>query len=142
MITNGTALTFDVAGQTGPYMPRTVSDVRQTAIDNLTPYFDVVSVELKSKGFLEDPVHGILGVNWPYQATVSARVQADYADVRDVDSIVAHAFYEGAGELPTVTARELEHTPGPPESTTGISLTTAIVLVAVALVAVAVIKVS
>ena len=139
MIRNGTEIVFTVNGQTGQWIPRTSGDVRTTAINELTPYFDVADVQVKSKGFLEDPVHYI--ANWPYTATVRATVKADYADVRDVDSIVAHAFYNAAGELPTVTAAGQEAGQGDPNQTTGFSITTLVLLIALALGAVAVIKV-
>ena len=138
MIRNGDTHTFTAVGKVGEYLPRTVEMVRQGAIDGLTPFFDVESVNLKTDTFLNDPLHVV--TNWGYIATVRATVKADYADIRDVDSIIAHAFYNAGGELPTVTA-DIERSQDPPRTDRGLSLTGAIALVAVALVAVAVIKV-
>lgn len=140
MIRNGTEITFDVQGTTGGILPRTIASVRQQTIDALTPFFDVANVSIKSASIISDPLHSLS--LWPYTAVVRATVQMDYSDVRDVDSIVAHAFYEGAGEVPTVTARGLEQGQEPGDDRTGFSLTTALVLVVVGLVALAVVKVA
>jgi hypothetical protein len=140
-IHNGDVLTFTAVGKTSEYWPRTADGVRSDALDSLTPFFEVESLNIKTASALGDPVHFVLGVNWGYTATIRAKVRADYGDVRDVDSIVAHAFYEAGGEVPTVTSN-LEQSQDAPKSTEGITLTGAIVLVAVALVAVAVIKVT
>jgi hypothetical protein len=51
--------------------------------------------------------------NWRYSAVVTVTTKAAYAKIEDVDSIVAHAFYEAGGELPTVTARGYEPAQGP-----------------------------
>lgn len=140
MVRNGQTITFDVQGSTGAYLPRTVNGVRQAAIDALTPFFSVQDVSIASSSFLSDPLHSLS--LWPYRATVRATVQADYADIRDVDSIVANAFYQAAGELPTVTANGYEASQGSADNRGGLSLTGAITLAAVGLVAIAVIKVA
>lgn len=140
MIRNGQTLTFTVNGTTGQWLPRTVAGVRQDAIDALTPFFDVESVSVNSPSFASDPIHYI--ANWPYTAYVRATVQADYGDVRDVDSIVAHAFYEATGEIPTVTADALEQAQKPPDERTGVSLTAIFALAVIGIVAFAVIKVN
>lgn len=139
MIRRGTELNFTVNGQAGQW-PRSVADVRSAVIDGLTPFFDVPDVPIVTPSFLSDPLDYF--INWPYTAKVRAIVKADYAEIRDVDSIVANAFYNAAGELPTVTEDSLEKGQGNPDSTKGISLTTALALVAVGLVAVAVMKVA
>lgn len=140
MITNGSAITFDVQGSTGGFLPRTVAEVRQSVIDSLTPFFVVTDVALSSSSFLSDPLHSLS--DWPYSAVVRVTMQSDYADISDVDSVVAHAFYDAAGELPTVTARGYEPGQSAADSRTGLSLTSALVLIAVALVALAVVKIS
>lgn len=140
MIRHGIERTFDVQGQAGEFQPRTVAGVRSDVIDGLTPFFDVADVAIVTPSFLSDPT--AFFVDWRYAAVVRATPRADYGDVRDVDSIVAHAFYDAAGELPTVTARGLEAGQGKAQDTSGLSLTTALVLVAIGLVAVAVIKVA
>jgi hypothetical protein len=138
MIANGTTITFTVRGTTGDILPRTVANVRNDVIDRLTPFFDVASVDMSTSSILSDPLHSLS--DWPYTAKVHVTVRADYGDIRDVDSVIANAFYNAAGNLPTVTADGFEQGQGT-DSTQGVSLTTALVLVAVALVALAVIKV-
>lgn len=139
MIANGQTLSFTVNGTTGQWLPRTVAGVRQDAIDNLTPFFDVESVSVNSPTFASDPIHYI--ANWPFTAYVRATMRSDYGDVRDVDAIVAHAFYEATGEIPTVTADDEEPDQAPPSETTGFSLTTLAVVLVIGLVALAVIQV-
>lgn len=139
MIRNGQVITFAVRGTTGAYLPRSVAAVRQVVLDSLTPFFVVEDLTFKTDSVLSDPFHALSA--WPYSASVRAKMQSDYADVLDVDSIVAHAFYNGAGELPTVTANGYERGQGA-DTQTGFSLTQALVLVAVALVAYAAIKVA
>jgi hypothetical protein len=142
MIARNTVLTFDVQGTTGQWIPRTIAGIRQDAINGLAPFVDAQDVEVSAPGFLSDPVHSL--TNWPYSAVVRARVLADYRDVRDVDSIVAHAFYTAAGDLPTVTARRLEAGQGEAGTTTGPGLGTLFAgsaLVVIALVAIAVVAI-
>jgi hypothetical protein len=136
MIAKNSVIIFDVKGRTG-YLPRTEAGVRQNVIDGLTPFFEVQDVSLSTSTVLSDPLHQIN--TWPYTAVVRAKTQADYGHVRDVDSIVAHAFYTAGGELPTVTARGYEKGQSE-DKPTGLSLTTALILVAVSLVALAVVK--
>jgi hypothetical protein len=140
MIANGQRIVFDVQGTTGNILPRSVASVRQAAIDALTPFFIVEDVSIDSQSALSDPLHSLS--LWPYSATVRAVMQSDYADVRDIDSIVAHAFYQAAGEVPTVTAEGLEAAQGPANNSHGLGLTGALTLVAVGLIALAVIKVA
>lgn len=141
MIDARETITFDVQGTTGAYLPRSVDSVRQVVIDNLTPFFDVQDVTMQTDAFTSDPFHYIS--NWPYKAVVRVVTRDSYADVRDVDSIVAHAFYEGAGELPTVTARGLEAGQGDPDKKVGgFSIQTLLILAVVVIVAFAVIEVA
>lgn len=142
MVTAGETITFDVQGTTGQWVPRTVAGVRQDAINALSPFFDVESVSVDSPSFLSDPIHYV--TNWPYRATVRATMRSDYGDVRDVDSIVAHAFYEAAGDLPTVTADHYEQGQGAASTTSGTSVLGVLgitgALIVVALVAIIIIK--
>lgn len=139
MIASGTAITFDVQGTTGPYLPRTVAAVRRIVVDELTPFFDVMDVSISTSSVLSDPAHALS--DWPYRATVQAIVRADYNTIRDVDSIVAHAFAEGAGEVPTVTANVgSDGSQGEADQRAGLSVGMAGLLLVAGLVAVAVIK--
>lgn len=139
MVNAGTSITFTVKGITGNFLPRTVAQVKANAIDDLTPYFDVTDVTLDTSSIVSDPLHAIS--EWPYTAHVRLTTRVAYGDVRDVDAIVAHAFYDATGEMPIVTADGFEAGQGS-DASSGLSLTTALIVVAVALVALAVIKVS
>ena len=137
MVKAGSVITFTVIGTTGEYLPRAVGSVRAKVIDGLTPFFDVADVSFSTASLLADPFHSF--INWPYTATVRATVRADYGDIRDVDSIVAHAFYNASGNVPTVTSAGLE--PGQVGNTsTGVGLTSTLVLVAVILALVVAVK--
>lgn len=137
MIASGKTITFSVNGQTG-FWPQSVASLRSGVIDELTPFFDVQDVSVKTRSFASDPVNYV--TEWPYEATVRAVTRSAYADIRDVDSIVAHAFYNAGGVLPTVTANGLELGQNDPDPTTGISLTTALIAVAVVLALFVVVK--
>lgn len=139
MVTAGSVITFAVNGTTGEYLPRSVGSVRALVIDGLTPYFDVEDVAFQTASLASDPFHALS--NWPYTATVRAVVRADYGDIRDVDSIIVHAFYDATGNEPTVTADDYEAGQGAPDRRTGFSLTTVLTLAVIAIVALAVIKV-
>lgn len=138
LVRNGDALVLDVSGTTGEWLPRTVAGVRQSVLDNLSHFFDVEDVTMESDAFLSDPIHYV--TNWPYTSRVSLTSQSDYADHRDVASVVAHAFYEATGDLPTVTVQGADAPQGNPDAKQGVSITTALVLVVVGLIAIAVIK--
>lgn len=137
-VTNRDALTLTVSGTTGEWLPRTVAYVRQTVIDNLSHFFDVEDVSMSTDAFLEDPVHYV--TTWPYTASVRVTVRSDYNDHRDVAAIVAHAFYEAAGGMPSVTVDDYDAAPGDPDKKTGVSITTVLIVAVVGLLAIAVIK--
>lgn len=139
MIKKNTVITFDVKGSTG-LLPRTQNSVRQAAIDSLTPFFTVQALSVTAASFLSDPVHAL--TEWPYTATARVQVLADYADIRDLDSVIAHAFYDAAGRLPTVTAQRYEQGQADATPTSGLSLSTALVLGVVAIVGLAVVTVA
>jgi len=131
---------FTVRGTTGEFFPRSVAYVKSHVIDQLSAFFDVQDVTLETSSFMQDPL-GITLLEWPYSAQVRLTTRVDYGDIRDVDSLVAHAFYVGAGALPTVTADNEEQGQGT-DTTTGLSLQTVLVLGVVAFVAIAVVKVT
>jgi len=104
MISAGRTITFAVAGDTGQWVPRTVADVRKDVIDALSPSFDVITLMInRTGGFSDDPIN-LYYWEWPYTAELTARPRSDYGDIRDVDALVAHAFYLAGGQMPTVTA--------------------------------------
>jgi hypothetical protein len=140
MVKAGAVITFDVQGTTGEYLPRSADSVRAIVINGLTPFFDVQDVSIETDSFLSDPLHYLS--NWRYDATVRIKVLTDYGDIRDVDSVIGHAFYDGAGNLPTVTARAYEQGQGDAQTIApgGFSVKTLLVLAVVGLVALAVVK--
>lgn len=139
MIQAGSTYTFDVQGTTGQWVPRTVAGVRADVLDQLSAYFDVEDVSIETTGFLSDPVHYV--TNWAYRSTIRASVRADYGDIRDVDSIIANAFYNATGDLPTVTAQGQEGNQSDASTTApGSSLTSLAFLAVVGLLALAYLK--
>ncbi len=111
MVPSGARLTFDVIGSTSGLLPTTVQGVREDVVRDLAANLLVHDVTINREDTLFGP--SALYWNWRYTATVSATTKAAYGKIEDVDSIVAHAFYYGAGELPTVTARGYEPGQGP-----------------------------
>lgn len=104
MVPAGTPISFQIAGDTGQWLPRTVADVRKDALDALSPDFDVITLAIVRTASLTDDPLNLYYWEWPYTATLDASPRSDYGDIRDVDQVVAHAFYLGAGQVPTVTA--------------------------------------
>lgn len=99
MVRAGTILTFDVTGQAGGWFAPEPGDVRAGVIDALHPYLTVHNLTLtKTSGWRDIDFFW-----WNYSARVDVQTKSDHARVDDVASIVAHAFYVGAGTLPTVT---------------------------------------
>lgn len=120
MIAAGSTLTLDVKGTAGQWIPRTVAELRAVVIDALTPFLHVYDVSVTRESFLSDP-ENLFYWNWPYVAVVTVQTRQDHGKSEDVASIVAHAFYNGAGTLPSVTVRGF----GPqqqPDITTGPNL--------------------
>lgn len=122
MVNAGQRITFDVVGSTSTdwttILGSTVQGVREIVVDTLSASFYVHDVTINREGTLFGP--DALYWNWRYSAVVSLTTKTAYAKIEDVDSIVAHAFYEGGGELPTVTARGFEEGQGEGE-TSGIN---------------------
>lgn len=109
MIAANTTLTFAVDGQVSlswTDWQRTPADLRSIVLDQLTPYLgvSVVNVQPLDSGLLD----------WTYSALVTVTTKSAYATTDDVASIVAHAFYVGGNNLPTVnvTAEQAAPTPG------------------------------
>lgn len=101
MIAAGTVLTFAVDGSAtlGWIDPtETPEGVRGDVIELMRPYVTVNAVTLT-------PTSNVyVGIaNWSYRAIVQVTTKIAHADASDVGSIVAHAFYEAANLMPTVT---------------------------------------
>jgi hypothetical protein len=103
MIRSGTRIEFHVSGRTGGLAPVNAGEVQQNASDYLNGFFDGVVVNVVRPGLMAvlDPSQWYY---WNYTATFTGTVKSDYADIYDLDKVVAHAFYAAAGELPEVTA--------------------------------------
>src|SRR5262245_15906409 len=104
MIPAGTRITFDVQGTTGSYWVRTDEGVRADVITELMGFGTVEDVSIKRPGALEDPWTWGTGLHWPYRATVRIVTKFAHNSIDDVNSIVRGAFWNSAGEPPTVTA--------------------------------------
>ncbi len=111
MVNSGQRITFDVVGSVSGWIPSTVQGVREDVVSTLAANFAVHDVTINREDTLFGPSSAYW--NWRYNAVAVVTTKSAYAKVEDVDSIVAHAFYQGSGELPTVTARGYEPGQGP-----------------------------
>lgn len=108
MIRAGTVLTFDVTGQAGGWSAPEAGDVRTAVIDALHPFVTVRNITVtKTSGWTDLDFFW-----WNYTARVIVQTRVDHAAAADVASIVASAFYTGAGSLPTVTVGAGSQAPG------------------------------
>lgn len=140
MVEAGEPLTFDVAGSSS-ILPHTADGIRDDAIQELDAWFSDVLVSITTPSFTDDPLRIFKGLQ--YTAVVVATPRADYGDPHDVASLVRHAFYNAAGQLPTVAVRGVDPDLGPPtKETPGTNITLIVGLAAAALVALAVVSVS
>lgn len=137
MIPANTPITFTVVGDTAGLIPTSVDGVRGVVLDMLAPNFTVQNVLVTNLRTMMGG-GGSLYWNWSYKATVRLTTRVEYRDIQDIDSIVAHAFYEAGGSLPTVTANGFEQGQDPPTET---SIGLYVLLGVVGLVATAVILV-
>jgi len=97
MIPAGQRLTFDVVGVAGGWIPTTADEVRSAAVHELSEAFTVRNVRVESQGAVYEMLE------WPFLARVEVSPIQGFAELADAQSIVAHAFYEATGNLPTVT---------------------------------------
>lgn len=105
MIPAGTTITFQVAGSTGIGLTgfgTSPDSVRNDVTAYLSGFFDVYSVTVNAESLLQSAIE--FSWNWTYTATVTLGTREDYGSVDDIGSIVAHAFYQAGGALPTVSA--------------------------------------
>jgi len=100
MIATGTRIEFDVRGSVGEFLPRTVDDVRQLAINSMSPYVTVESVSLSRT----DNAFWREYWDWGYTSVTRVRTVHDHASISDLVLIVRNAFTTASGEIPTVTA--------------------------------------
>lgn len=138
MIAAGLTLTLDVQGTAGQWVPRTTGEVRAQVVDALTPNFHVFDIQLRRETLLSDP-ENLYYWNWPYTAVVTLQTRESYGDASDVAAIVAHAFYDAAGSVPTSTVRGSGEQQGPAATYEGLQAGSALVWLAVAAAAVLVV---
>lgn len=101
MIAAGTRLTMSVKGETtntiwNPLGFQT-DDLRRGVMDALASTFTVNSLSVTARTSVYT---GYLG--WPYTCTIVVTTKTGYAKAADPASIVADAFYQVGGALPTV----------------------------------------
>lgn len=99
MIAKGSRLQFEVRGSVGEWLPRTVDDVRQQAINSMSAYVTVESCSL----LRTDNAFWREYWDWGYTAQVTVRTRSDHNALEDVTAIVSSAFQTASGEIPTVT---------------------------------------
>lgn len=104
MIATGTKITMSVKGETtntiwNPLGFQT-DDLRRGVIDVLSSRMTVNSLGVTARTAI---FTGYVG--WPYTATITVTTRTAYAKAEDVASIVANAFYQTGGALPTVNAQ-------------------------------------
>ena len=142
MVPAGSTLTLDVRGTATSWLPTTPAGIRAAALDDLSPFFDVPDLVLSSTSILGSQVT-FPSFNYPYTGVLTLRTRVAYGDTDDVASIVANAFYNHAGSVPTVTVRGYGVQQSAPPAGFGFgSFTPALGLVAVIVVGVVVLKFS
>lgn len=112
MVRAGTTLTFRVEGQTGGFSIRDAPQVRAQTANALTPFVYLISLTLTSGSagaILTDPSQWL---NWRYSAVIVIKTRTDHRSIDDVRSIIAGAFYAGAGAMPSVALESESAGPG------------------------------
>jgi len=100
-IAAGQRITFQVVGSTGAWVPRTVNTVRSAALAALSGYLTVNALTVtKTSGGLLSQYPLVFG----YEATLVGTTQYAHAQIGDLNAIVRSAFWDAAGEPPTVSA--------------------------------------
>jgi hypothetical protein len=101
MVRAGTSLTIEVTGTAGSWWNplnafETENGIKADVRAALLPYMSVDRLDIDDRGISDV-------VEWDYRATLTVRPKADYGAADDVASLVAHAFYEATGYLPSAT---------------------------------------
>lgn len=139
MVRAGTALTVEVTGTAGSWWNPAnafvtengiVADVRAACL----PYMNVDTFTIDDRGISDV-------VEWTYRASLTIRPKADYGDADDLASIVAHAFYEATGYLPSATVGPGSQPglPPPPINLPALGAWTTVLVVGVAVIAIVVV---
>lgn len=97
MIAAGQRLAFDVVGVAGGWLPTTVDEVRSGAVAELSSAFRVRNLVVENTAEMYEMLE------WSFLARVEVEPIQGFATIEDAQSVVAHAFYEVTGNLPSVT---------------------------------------
>lgn len=125
MLAHGTTVIFDVQGSTGGYLPIDDTDLRTAIIGNLAAFFEVLSVAIV-KGSTLANIIDFQWLHWNYSATVIVRTRIDYALVDDLRGVIATAFYDAGGAVPSVTIRTVDDAQAPAITNQGVDFGSAI----------------
>lgn len=121
MLRAGSQVTFDVQGSTGGMLPVDDTDLRNALISKLAAFFQVVNIAIV-KGSMVSNIIDFQWFHWNYSATVTIVTRMDYGDVTDLRGVIANAFYDAGGAIPTVTVRGVDMPQGPAVTNTGIGV--------------------
>jgi hypothetical protein len=106
MVPARSLLTLNVTGQAnGLYADREA--LRSGVIGLLSRHFDVITASVTTGSLFSNAI-GFEWVFYQYTARLEIRTRGAYAEARDVASVVANAFYQTGGELPTVSVAGLD----------------------------------
>ena len=97
MIAAGQRLAFDVVGVAGGWLPTTADDVRSDVIAELSSAFRIHNLLLEGQGSFYEVLE------WPYLSRIELSPIEGFATIEDAQSVIAHAYYEVTGNLPSVT---------------------------------------
>lgn len=117
MVRAGETITFQVVGTTAGIIPVDATDLRTQVVDRLGLYFLVTNAAI-TRGSLLSNILDFQWLHWDYRATVTIKTRLGYGDLDDVRSVIANAFYQAGGALPTVTAPGYGETQGPADTQT------------------------
>lgn len=121
MVPAGQTIVFDVEGETGGWFPVDDTDLRAKVLAGLTPFFTVTEVAV-TRGSTLSNVLEFQWYHWNYRAAVTLTTRVGYAALDDVRAVVAHAFYDAGGAMPTVTSPTYQESQGAGVTTTGPSM--------------------
>lgn len=121
MIPAGTILTIDLTGSTSLWIAVSPTDARAAVLNTLTAFFLVNNFTLNVPSGLSNALAGDF-VNTPYTATVTITTRVDYAQADDAGSVVANAFYQELGAVPTFSVEGYDAPQQTGITTTGPSL--------------------
>lgn len=112
MVSPDTIITFDVQGTTDLFFATDPATVRSEVMNELSKNFDVMTAIIKPPSVIQDLMSGLF-VNSPYTAVITLQTRSAYGRTSDIGSVIAHAFYNAVGALPTVNARPVAVQPSP-----------------------------